>query len=60
VISTTGSQMSSVAPLALLGAAPLFGAWGVRPVVALAVAGQTLAVLLISACALREARSPST
>jgi fucose permease len=55
--STTAS--ASVAPLALLGAAPLFGAWGVRPVVALAVAGQTLAVLLISAGALREATTIS-
>jgi MFS family permease len=45
-VSTTAS--ASVAPLALLGAAPLFAAWGVRPVLALAVAGQTLAVLLIS------------
>jgi hypothetical protein len=46
-------------PVALLGAAPLFGAWGARAVVALAVAGQTLAVLLISAGALREATTIS-
>jgi Major Facilitator Superfamily len=52
--STTASV--SAAPLALLVAAPLFGAWGVRPVLALAVAGQTIAVLLISAGALREPR----
>ena len=56
--STTASM--SVAPLALLGAAPLFGAWGVRPVLAVAVAGQTVAVLLISADALAEARAPSS
>ena len=51
--STTAS--ASAAPLALLVAAPLFGAWGVRPVLGLAVAGQTLAVLLISLGAFREA-----
>ena len=57
-VSTTAS--ASAAPLALLGAAPLFGAWGVRPVLALAIAGQTVAVLLISAAAYAEARSEST
>jgi len=53
--STTASV--SGAPLALLVAAPLFSAWGVRPVLALAVAGQMVAVLLISVGALRESRS---
>jgi MFS family permease len=52
-VSTTASTLA--APGALLVAAPLFGAWGVRPVLAAAIAGQTLAVLLISAGALREA-----
>ena len=56
--STTASV--SVAPLALLGAAPLFAVWGARPVLALAVAGQTLAVLLISAGAIAETRAVST
>jgi MFS family permease len=55
--STTAS--ASIAPLVLLAAAPLFGTWGVRPVLALAVGGQTLAVLLISVGALREATTIS-
>jgi hypothetical protein len=38
---------------------PLFGAWAVRPVLALAVAGQMLAVLLISVGVLAEVRSAS-
>jgi MFS family permease len=56
--NTTASTVG--APVALLVAAPLFGAWGVRPVLALAVSGQTLAVLLISAGAFAEARAAST
>ena len=55
--STTASTLG--APGALLVAAPLFGAWGVRPVLALAIAGQTVAVLLISLGALAEARATS-
>jgi MFS family permease len=55
--STTASTLA--APAALLIAAPLFGAWGVRPVLAGAIAGQTLAVLLISAGAIVEARARS-
>jgi MFS family permease len=60
VMTASMTASASAAPLALLGAAPLFGAWGVRPVLALAVAGQTLAVLLISAGALGEARARSS
>jgi MFS family permease len=55
--STTASTLA--APAALLVAAPLFGAWGVRPVLAAAVAGQTIAVVLISVGAAVEARAAS-
>jgi hypothetical protein len=57
-VSTTASTVA--APAALLLAAPLFDVWGVRPVLAAAVAGQTIAVVLISLGAIVEARAAST
>jgi MFS family permease len=59
-VMTASLTASTVgAPAALLAAGPAFGAWGARPVYAVAAAAQTVAMLVVGSTALRFRGSES-